>query len=71
MLTNPLQHLCQPPGLHAPLTNLAAMQVLLHNAEQDRASGLLTEALMSAIAQSDPEAKRRLQDFLEKQRPPR
>lgn len=26
MLTNPLQHLGQPPGLHAPLTNLAAMQ---------------------------------------------
>ena len=51
---------------NAPMTNFAAMHVLPRNAEQDRASGLLMEALMSAIAQSDPEAKRRLHDFLEK-----
>ena len=50
----------------APMTNFAAMHVLPRNAEQDSASGLLMEALMSAIAQSDPEAKRRLHDFLEK-----
>jgi len=51
---------------NAPMTNFAAMHVLPRNAEQDRASGLLMEALMSAIAQSEPEAKRRLHDFLEK-----
>jgi enoyl-CoA hydratase/carnithine racemase len=51
---------------NAPMTNFAAMHVLPRNAEQDRASGLLMESLMSAIAQGDPEAKRRLRDFLEK-----
>jgi enoyl-CoA hydratase/carnithine racemase len=54
---------------NAPMTNFAAMHVLPRNAEQDRASGLLMEALMSAIAQSEPEAKRRLHDFLEKRAP--
>jgi (methylthio)acryloyl-CoA hydratase len=54
---------------NAPMTNFAAMHVLPHNAEQDRASGLLMEALMAAIAQGDPEAKRRLRDFLEKRAP--
>jgi enoyl-CoA hydratase/carnithine racemase len=54
---------------NAPMTNFAAMHVLPRNAEQDRASGLVMEALMSAIAQSDPEAKRRLHDFLEKRAP--
>ncbi len=54
---------------NAPMTNFAAMHVLPHNAEQDRVSGLLMESLMSAIAQGDPEAKRRLRDFLEKRAP--
>jgi enoyl-CoA hydratase/carnithine racemase len=54
---------------NAPMTNFAAMHVLPRNAEQDRASGLLMESLMSAIAQGDPEAKRRLRDFLEKRAP--
>ncbi len=51
---------------NAAMTNFAAMHVLPHNADQDRASGLLMESLMSAIAQGDPEAKHRLHDFLEK-----
>jgi enoyl-CoA hydratase/carnithine racemase len=54
---------------NTPMTNFAVMHVLPRNAEQDRASGLLMESLMAAIAQSDPEAKRRLQDFLEKRAP--
>ncbi len=54
---------------NAPLTTFAVMHVLPHNAEQDRAGGLLMESLMAAIAQGDPEAKRRLQDFLEKRAP--
>ncbi len=54
---------------NAPMTNFAAMHVLPRNAEADRATGLLMELLMSAIAQDDPEAKRRLRDFLEKRGP--
>jgi enoyl-CoA hydratase/carnithine racemase len=54
---------------NAPMTNFAAMHVLPRNAEQDRASGLLMESLMAAIAQGDPEAKRRLRDFIEKRAP--
>jgi enoyl-CoA hydratase/carnithine racemase len=54
---------------NAPMSNFAAMHVLPHNAEQDRASGFVMEALMAAIAQGDPEAKRRLRDFLAKRAP--
>ena len=54
---------------NTPMTNFAVMHVLPRNAEQDRASGLVMESLMSAIAQGDPEAKRRLQDFLDKRAP--
>ena len=54
---------------NAPMTNFAVMHVLPRNAEQDRAGGLLMESLMSAIAQGDPEAKRRLEDFLAKRAP--
>ena len=45
------------------MTNFAATQVLPRNAEEDRAAGLLMESLMSAIAQGEPEAKRRMGDF--------
>ena len=51
---------------NASLTNYAVMQVLPRIAESDPASGFMTEALMAAIAQSDPSAKQRLRDFLEK-----
>jgi (methylthio)acryloyl-CoA hydratase len=54
---------------NAPMTNFGVMHVIPHNAEQDRASGYLMESLMAAIAQGDPEAKRRLRDFLEKRAP--
>lgn len=54
---------------NAPMTNFAAMHVLPRNADIDRASGLLMESLMSAIAQGDPEAKGRLREFLEKRAP--
>jgi enoyl-CoA hydratase/carnithine racemase len=52
---------------NAPLTNFAIMQVLPRAAENDPASGLLMEALMSAIAQGDEIAKARVREFLEKQ----
>jgi len=54
---------------NAPLTNFAVMHVLPRIAESDPASGFLTEALMSAVAQDDEEAKARLKAFLEKRAP--
>jgi enoyl-CoA hydratase/carnithine racemase len=54
---------------NAPLTNFAIMHVLPRIAESDPAGGYLMEALISAIAQGDDEAKSRLKDFLEKRAP--
>lgn len=54
---------------NAPLTNFAVMHVLPRIAEADPASGYLTEALISAIAQADDAAKERLRAFLEKRGP--
>ena len=50
---------------NAPLTNYALMHALPRIAEQPADHGLLTEALMSSIAQSAPEAKARVRAFLE------
>jgi enoyl-CoA hydratase/carnithine racemase len=49
---------------NAPLTNFALTQALPRIAEQASDHGLLTEALMAAIAQAAPEAKARLHAFL-------
>ena len=54
---------------NAPMTNFAVTQVLPRIAQSDPASGYVTEALVSAIAQTDDEAKARLKDFLEKRAP--
>jgi enoyl-CoA hydratase/carnithine racemase len=54
---------------NAPLTNFAVMQALPRIAEMPPGSGFAVEALMSAIAQADGEAKSRLKDFLEKRTP--
>jgi enoyl-CoA hydratase/carnithine racemase len=54
---------------NAKLTNFAVMQALPRIAEMAPASGYAVEALMSAIAQADPEAKQRLKAFLEKRAP--
>lgn len=51
---------------NAPLTNLAVIHALPRIAESDPASGFFTESLMAAIAETAPEAKQRLRDFLEK-----
>jgi enoyl-CoA hydratase/carnithine racemase len=60
---------------NAPLTNFAVMHALPRIAETDRQSGLVFESLMAAIAQSDPLAKARMRDFIEKKaskvKPPR
>ena len=50
---------------NAPLTNYALMHALPRIAEQPADQGFLTEALMSAIAQSAPEAKNRVKAFLD------
>ena len=50
---------------NAPLTNYALMHALPRITEQSADHGLFTEAMMAAIAQSAPEAKSRLADFLE------
>jgi (methylthio)acryloyl-CoA hydratase len=50
---------------NAPLTNYALVQALPRIAEQSADHGHFTEALMAGIAQSAPEAKDRLNAFLE------
>ncbi len=50
---------------NAPLTNYALMHALPRIAEQPADQGFFTEALMAAIAQSAPEAKQRVQAFLD------
>ncbi len=57
--------LAQRIGSNAPLTNYALMNVLPRIAEQPADQGFVTESMMSAIAQAAPEAKKRVQDFLE------
>jgi (methylthio)acryloyl-CoA hydratase len=46
------------------LTNFALTQVLPRIGDASQDVGLLTESLMAALAQSDPEAKERLSHFL-------
>ena len=50
---------------NAPFTNFAITQALPRIAEADPRTGLLTESLVTAIAQSGDEAKRRLREFLD------
>jgi enoyl-CoA hydratase/carnithine racemase len=54
---------------NAPFTNFAVMHMLPRIAASDPAAGFLTEALTSAIAQGDEEAKARLKAFLDKRAP--
>jgi len=54
---------------NTPLTNFAVMHALPRIAALDQANGLEVEALMSAVAQADSEAKARLKAFLEKRAP--
>jgi enoyl-CoA hydratase/carnithine racemase len=76
------QYLCEPGearrtatelahriAANAPLSNFAVMHALPRIAEASPEVGYLTEALISAIAQGDPEAKARVQDFLGKRAP--
>ena len=51
---------------NAPATNFALIHALPRIAELGQDAGLLMESLMAGIAQSEPEAKQRMKDFLEK-----
>lgn len=61
--------LAQRIAHNAPMTNYALMHVLPRIAEQPADQGLMTEALACAIAQSAPEAKQRLHEFLDGRAP--
>ncbi|MES2257126.1 MAG: crotonase/enoyl-CoA hydratase family protein [Pseudomonadota bacterium] len=50
---------------NAPLTNYGVMHVLPRIAEQSIQDGMMTEALMAAVAQSDPDTQQRLTAFVE------
>lgn len=50
---------------NAPLTNFALMHALPRIAEQAADHGFFTEALISSIAQADPQAKARVNAFLQ------
>jgi hypothetical protein len=47
------------------MTNYGVMHVLPRIADQSNQDGMVTEALMAAVAQSDPDTQRRLAAFLE------
>ena len=51
---------------NAPATNFAITNVLPRIGELGQEQGLLMEALIAGITQSTPEAKARIQQFLEK-----
>jgi len=50
---------------NAPMTNYALMHVLPRISDSTQDVGLMMESMIAAIAQSAPEAKKRLNDFLE------
>lgn len=51
---------------NTPLTNYAILQVLPRIAEAGQEAGLLLESMIASITQSTPEAKARVQNFLQK-----
>ncbi|HSW19116.1 MAG TPA: crotonase/enoyl-CoA hydratase family protein [Ramlibacter sp.] len=51
---------------NAPMSNFAIMHALPLIAEQPMAHGLMTEALMATVTQSEPQAKERVTAFLQK-----
>ncbi len=57
--------LAQKVSSNAGMTNYALMHVLPRIVESNQDQGLMMESLTAAIAQSAPEAKQRLRDFLD------
>lgn len=60
------QDLARRIAQNAPMSNFAILHTLPLIAEQPMAHGLMTESLMATVTQSEPEAKARLQAFLDK-----
>jgi len=60
------QELAARIATNAPMSNFAILQALPLIAEQPMGHGLLTESLMAAITQSEPEARERVEAFLAK-----
>ena len=58
--------LARKVAANAPATNFALMHALPRIAELGQDAGLFMESLMAAIAQSEPEAKARMKDFVER-----
>ena len=57
--------LAQKIARNAPMTNFAVVQALPRINEANPQTGLMMESLMAAVAQSSPEAKARVQAFLQ------
>ena len=57
--------LAQRIATNAPMSNYAVTHVLPRIADQAQSEGLITEALMAAVAESTPDAQDRLRAFLE------
>lgn len=60
------QELAARMASNAPMSNFAILRALPLIAEQPMAHGLMTEALMATVTQSEPEAKERMKAFLDK-----
>ncbi|MDH4847941.1 crotonase/enoyl-CoA hydratase family protein [Pseudomonas sp. BN605] len=60
------KELAEKIAQNAPLSNFAILNALPLIAEQPMSHGLFTEALMASVTQSDPEAKERVNAFLQK-----
>ncbi|MGV3652783.1 MAG: crotonase/enoyl-CoA hydratase family protein [Noviherbaspirillum sp.] len=58
--------LAQKAAANAPMTNYGIMHVLPRIVQQSIQDGLMTEALMAAVAQSDPQTQDRLAAFLDR-----
>ncbi len=58
--------LAKKAASNAPMSNFAVIHALPRIAESDPQTGFFTESLMAAVAETAPEAKQRLRDFLEK-----
>lgn len=57
--------LAERVAANAPMTNYGVMHVLPRIADQSIQDGLMTEALMAAVASSDPDTRSRLAAFLD------
>jgi enoyl-CoA hydratase/carnithine racemase len=63
---NKAMELAERVAQNAPMTNFAVLQALPLIADASPQTGLLLESLMAGVAQSDKEAKQRIQAFLDR-----